>query len=101
MKHTLTVCLGSLVLALLGACSSDNEVPQPGKEEGHRVDIVLSGSPAAGRTVGTGTRALVVTGIRHWSIPNWRTRAACNRYSTLTSTTWQSAAPSVCWSGLP
>lgn len=62
MKHTLTVCLGSLVLALLGACSSDNEVPQPGKEEGHRVDIVLSGSPAAGRTVGTGTRALVVTG---------------------------------------
>ena len=62
MKHTLTVCLGSLVLALLGACSSDNEVPQPGKEEGHRVDIVLSGSPAAARTVGTGTRALVVTG---------------------------------------
>ena len=62
MKHTLAVCLGSLVLALLGACSSDNEVPQPGKEEGHRVDIVLSGSPAAGRTVGTGTRALVVTG---------------------------------------
>lgn len=62
MKHTLTVCLGSLALALLGACSSDNEVPQPGKEEGHRVDIVLSGSPAAGRTVGSGTRALVVTG---------------------------------------
>lgn len=58
MNNILTTCLGSLVLVLSGACTSDNAVSQLGSER-HRIEIVLSGNSTTARVASRNTRTLV------------------------------------------